>query len=419
MKNRLISLLRWSERYTKTDMVYLVSSGGWLVAEQVFAAFVTLSVGTVFGHIANKDLYGNYKYVLSLGGLLSAFSLSGIGTAITRAVAQGKEGALKQGVEHALRWSLGIPSLALLGAGYYLYTGNLFLSVSLCIVAVFAPLINSFSLFDYFLIGRREFSTSTLYSMASNVLVALGIIGAVLIEERAIYLVLAYFVINAALDGFFYVRSVRRAANNDREPGLLRYGAHLSGMTILSTIGSTIDSIVVFTFLGPAQLAVYAYAIAIPAQMIGLFKNITPLSSPKFAQRSLTEIQGGMWHRLILLAGLAAVCSLFYILAAPWIFHILFPVYGSSVTYSQLYAVSIVLMAMTYPLISALQAHQKIKELHIASNSTPLTIIVILPILAYFWGIQGVIISQVLARAVGLGVALWQFWAVTDSSAHS
>jgi O-antigen/teichoic acid export membrane protein len=416
LRDRLYAFLRWTERYTKTDMVYLVQGGGWLFLEQAAAALITLGVGVVFGHYASKDLYGNYKYVLALGTLLSAFSLSGISTAITRAVAQGREGAFAQGVLLALRFSSGIPVLAL-GAGlYYFLQGNLFVALGLCIVAIFAPLINSLSLFDSFLVGRKEFGRSTAYSICSNVLVSAALIAALLLSHRAIYVVLAYFVMNALLDAFFYWRSVRRARNAEGDPDLPRYGFHLSIMAAISTISSTIDSIAIFTLLGPAALAVYAYAIAIPAQMTGLLKNIVPLSSPKFAQRSFTDIQRGIWGRLGLLAAVSALGILAYIAVAPFLYRILFPVYMSSVPYSRAFAISIAFVALTYPLTSALQAHQKIRALHFASNTGPIMLIATLPALTYFWGLEGAILSQLISRLAGLGMTLWQFARAKDAA---
>ena len=35
LKKRLVHILRWSERYTKTDMVYFASGNFWLITSRV------------------------------------------------------------------------------------------------------------------------------------------------------------------------------------------------------------------------------------------------------------------------------------------------------------------------------------------------------------------------------------------------
>ena len=45
MKESLIRLLRWSERYTQTDMVYLTTNSAWVLLGQVatsLTAFIVL-----------------------------------------------------------------------------------------------------------------------------------------------------------------------------------------------------------------------------------------------------------------------------------------------------------------------------------------------------------------------------------------
>ena len=41
-RNSLIRLLRWSEKYTKTDMVYLAHTGFWSNLNAFFTAFLSL-----------------------------------------------------------------------------------------------------------------------------------------------------------------------------------------------------------------------------------------------------------------------------------------------------------------------------------------------------------------------------------------
>jgi O-antigen/teichoic acid export membrane protein len=410
-------VLRWSERYTKTDMTYLAKSGGWLVTGQVVLMGVSLAVAIVFGHFVSTDAYGNYKYALTLASILGVLSLSGLATSVTQSAAKGYEGALAQGFSLNMRSSLLLAAAALAGALWSFLAGNNFVAASLVIIAVFAPLLNSFTLYSSYLIGLKDFKQDTIYNIIDGALPALFLIGVIFFTRRAIILVLVYFVANMAVTAFFYFRSLRLAKNNKHDPELLVYSTHLSVMNIIDTVADKIDSISVFMLLGPAPLAIYSFAIAIPEQIKALIKMMGPLSIAKFAERSMAEIDKTIWRRILVFALGFGICVVVYILLAPLIFRILFPIYIPSTGYSQLYALSMIFAAVGIPFGTIFQAHKKTKELYITSLVSQLLLIVFLPILTFEYGILGTILSQLLYRGIGMVIAIWQFFAIKRSAA--
>ena len=60
IKNRIILLLRKSEKYTKTDMVYLFSGGSWLVVGQIISSVSALALAVLFANLARVSIVG-YK----------------------------------------------------------------------------------------------------------------------------------------------------------------------------------------------------------------------------------------------------------------------------------------------------------------------------------------------------------------------
>ncbi len=405
---KFVKLLRWSETYTKTDMVYLASGGFWLSLEVVSAAVFSFVLAVVFGHYATKDLYGNYKYVLSVAGVIAAFSFSGIGTAITQSASRGKEGALKQGFSINLRWSAPMALLSLGIAAWYSLQGNSFVAISMCIVAISSPFLYSYSLFDNFLIGRREFSRSALYSMLGNFAAMAILIVALFLGGRAIALVVAYFAVNLGTAVFFYYRTLSTARNDQTDPEMFNYGFHLSVMGIIGAIADKIDSIAVFILLGPAHLATYTYAIAVPEQIKAIVKMITPISMPKFAQRSIVDIKKDIWSRMLILACALMLIVVVYVAAAPLLFRILFPVYIDSTIYSQIYAASVILTFIT-PIAAIFQAHKKTRQLYISTNVPALLLIVFLPLFTYIWGVAGAIAGVMIYRLITVIITCYLF----------
>src|SRR5579872_3261570 len=104
LRERLYSILRWSERYTRTDMVYLFKSGFWLQTSSFSIALLSFLLYVVFGRVLPKDVYGNYQYLLSLASIASAFTMTGMNTAVMRAVARGFEGTFLASLRIQLLW---------------------------------------------------------------------------------------------------------------------------------------------------------------------------------------------------------------------------------------------------------------------------------------------------------------------------
>ncbi|HUO50620.1 MAG TPA: oligosaccharide flippase family protein [Candidatus Paceibacterota bacterium] len=416
-KQKLMRLLRWSEQYTRTDMVYLATSGFWLTVGQVGAIIFSLALAIIFGHFATQDTYGNYKYVINIGSLLSALSLSGMGTAVTRASAQKKDGVLSQGFRLNLQWSFPMVIAGLFASAYYYHAGNTFAGSGIALVSIILPIINSFTLYDQFLIGKREFRLDVLFSVGS-LAVTTSLIGITLLyfSQRAIVLIGMYLLANLATDMLWFWITKRKAQNSEEDPELLNYSFHLSVMSIVGAIADKIDSIAIFTLLGPAQLAVYSYAIAMPEQIKGVVKNVAAASLPKFAKRPISEIKETIDWRLMQFVAILTVIAAVYVIICPLLFKYLFPVYVASIGYSQLYVLSIVFVAIINVLIAILESHQKVKQLYYATNVAPVILIITLPVLTFYWGVLGAVVAQIIYRVTNAAVAYWQFASVSSEA---
>src|SRR3989338_1976898 len=139
VRGRLYRFLRWSERYTKTDMVYLASGGFWLTLGQIISSAATFGLAIAFANLLPKETYGTYKFILSIAGILSVLTLPGMMTALTQAVARGFEGSVIPALKLRVRWGMlaGLGNLVV--ATYYYFNGNTKLTISFLIVAAFLP----------------------------------------------------------------------------------------------------------------------------------------------------------------------------------------------------------------------------------------------------------------------------------------
>src|SRR3989344_4009783 len=118
-RERLYRFLRWSERYTKTDMVYLASGGFWLALGETVSAPSTFILAVAFASLVPPETYGAYKYLTSMAAMFAIFSLPGMGVAVTRASAQGNEHVIHSATRSRILFSLIGTVVALVGSGWY------------------------------------------------------------------------------------------------------------------------------------------------------------------------------------------------------------------------------------------------------------------------------------------------------------
>lgn len=401
MRQKIYNLLRWSEKHFKTDMVYLAKGGFWLTLRHIISFFSSFLLTIAFANLLPKETFGVYKYVLSVCGILTIPTLGGINTAVIQAVARGYEGSLILALKTKIRWGM-LGSLAsLILAGYYYFQGNTTLAISFLIVAVFLPIMDSFAIYDSLLQGRKLFRISTRYGIISQIISVISLIGAIFFIKNLFLILLAYFAPWTILRFIFLKITLKKfQLNEQKDPQTISYGKHLSLMSILPAISQQIDKIFLFHYLGPAQLAIYSFAIAIPSQIKNPIKNLQVLILPKFSEKQTKEINKGIFDKSIRLFAFLSIITLAYILAAPFIFKVFFPNYIEAVFYSQIFSVSIPFLIVILP-FSLLQAKLAKRELYQFNISKSIFQIIILFVLIYYLGIMGAIIAKILAEIYG------------------
>lgn len=403
--SRLYRLLRWSERYTKTDMVYLVSGGFWIVLGQIVAALSAFILAIAFANLAPQETYGTYKYLTSIAAMFAIFSLPGMGVAVTRASAQGNEHVIHSTTHFRIVFSLIGTAIALLGSGWYFIHNNNELTLALLIIAATLPAFDTTTSYLSYLIGKRRFDLQTTYQAMTHIVGVAILIAALLFTDNILIILLAYFLPLATIRGAFYFATVRmipfkKQDNADTETR--KYGLHLTVMSILSTAASQIDKILLWQFLGPAQVAIYTFAIAIPEQLKGPLKGMADIAFTKFASQTPEEIRHNLpylWRKLRLYAIGVFCISVAYILAAPFIFALLFPLYTDSVIYSQIFALSLVTSVSSIA-VAILSAQKKTAAQYVLTTIQPLITIALLLMLVPLYGVMGAIVAIVISRFI-------------------
>ncbi len=406
-KQKIYNFLRWSEKYTRTDMVYLAKGGFWLTAEQVVTSLAGIILAIAFANLLPKETYGVYRYVLSLVGILSVFSLTGMNTAIVRTVAQGNEGVLASVLGTRLRWGVlgGVVSLGL--AGFYFLNHNITLIFCFLIAAVFLPFMDSLTIYESFWEGKKLFRMRASYNILVRVAAVIILVITLILTKNLVLILLAYFCSYTFLRLICFLATLKKSFSHHKDLETISYGKHLSIMNIMGMVSAQADKVLLWYFLGPVSLASYVLALA-PVDNIGsLFKNLFPLSLPKFSEQPLKAIQATLFKKITKLFLMIIPLGGLYIILAPWIFKFFFPAYTEAIPYSQFYIIAILIMIPQVPLGAVLAAKMRKKELYIVKFTSPLAEIFLLLILLPLYGIWGAIMSAIFTQVINFALLLF------------
>lgn len=402
LRTKTYNFLRWTEKWTKTDMIYFTKGGFWLTTGQMFSALSAFLLSIAFANLLPKETYGNYKYILSIASILSIPTLSGMTTALAQSVAKGYDGSLKLVLKTRIKWGLLSALASLILAGYYFYQGNNILTLSFLISAIFLPLMDPFNSYDALLVGKKLFRTSTRYNIIMKAVATIGMIGTLYLTKNIFLIIFSYFILYTSLRFIFLQFTIYKIRLNDQQDSkTISYGKHLSLMGVIDILAAQLDKILVFNFLGAIELGIYSFAIAMPEQIKGLLKGIQSLALPKFTQSKYRENRKSIIIKMFKLSLLVSPIIIIYIIAAPYIFKIFFPQYLDSVLYSQIFSISLITISASLP-VTFLQSQVATKKLWQMSLLSPTIQIFTLFIAIYFYGLIGMISARIINRFINL-----------------
>ncbi|MEK7614422.1 MAG: oligosaccharide flippase family protein [Patescibacteria group bacterium] len=412
LKLKTVGILRWSERYTKTDMLYLAKGGFWMTFGQTFSSIISLILIIFFANYLPKETYGTYRYILSLAGVLNVFALNGMNSAVARAVATGHEGALRTSVRYQFKWNLLMFTTFFVLGGYYFVNGNSLFATSFLILGIFVPFTLALNTYGAYLEGKKEFKFANISSVISSFMYAAGMLAAILFSGEVFWLITAYAVTTFASTLFFYIVILRKFKPPVAEAGeTLKYGRRLTFIGFIEPLTSQIDKIILAHFWGPAQLATYSLAMAVPGRLTSFIKVWVGLGSPKFATKMPEEINTVFYKRILQGMFIGAIVAFFYILFSPYLFKYLLPQYLDGVFYSQILAIGLV-FAMPNRYISLLLVSQKLSGTIFTTSLIQVVIKILLYVVLGIWGgIMGLVLAYVAVSFVGMliNIAMWRF----------
>ena len=393
IKQKIKEILIWSQKYTKTDMIYLAKGGFWLTFKQVISSITSIILTIVFANFITKETYGTYKYILSIVSILAIFSLPGINTSLTRSVAIGQNGSINKIFFEKIKYGLIASFLSLLIATYYFIQNNFILGFCFIIPTLFIPFMESLNIYTSILQGKKKFKKISQYEIISQVIFSIIMIIVVIFSKNIFLILLTYFIINTILRFIFYKKTnEKKELEAEVENKIISYGKNLSLINLIEIIASQIDKILIWNFIGSSELAVYAIATGIPIQIESFFKNINTLAFPKLTTRSIFEIKKSLYKKICnFLILIIPIITIYYFLS-PVIFKIFLPEYLESIPYTQIFILHLIFIPIG--LINYIFIAKAMKKnIYISKISFSIIKIILLLVLLPKFGVWGAIIA--------------------------
>jgi len=407
MKNKAIRFLRWTERFTETDMLYAVKGTFWIIFGKAILALISFAKMMAFGRWAGQEVYGTYSFIISMLAILSIFSLPGMETSLVKAFAKKRDGTLKLATKERLKFSL-IGSLASLCIFFWYFSkGNSELSLAFLIISLLLPFKESLDLFSPFWTGKKDFKKRSIYTIVPTLVSTLAVAVTIYLGQSPALIVLSFMLSLSLVNLLFLALTLNQKENDETDPESIRFGKDLTVVSAISMLANNVDKIILWKFFGPIQLAIYSFA-QTPIQQIQGAIPIKDLALPKVGSQDVSQIKDGLIKKFKKLFFVSVPAGIGAIALAPLFYKILLPQYVDSIAYFQVFSIVIILSPFIL-LESALLAEMKKREIYIMQISVPLIRILLFLLLIPFLAIWGVVLAIIISQIIN-GVLSYYFF---------
>lgn len=334
IKQKIKEILLWSQKYTKTDMIYLVKNSFWTGIGKFFSSISGLIILIVLTRFVSKDIVGQYNFFLSILAIIAIFSIPGLNTSTIEAVAKGNDGVYKKTFHIKLKWSLlGTLFLFLTSLYFYFIKNSSDLSLAFLLAGFLFPFQYSPNFWKSFLIAKQKFKLLNIFSSIQSILYLLAMILTIIFSKgNFIYIILTYFVIQIIPTAIFYLLSQKHIKNDNENSDWKEYGFFLTKMQILNLLTSNLDSIMIGIFIDMKSLAIYSVGKKMITSLQGLIKEFSNIYLAKIAKREKINFK-----KYFYISILTFIFSIITIIFTPFIMRIFFPGYENSVIIAQLF----------------------------------------------------------------------------------
>ncbi len=345
----------------------------WVIWTQIISGFFAFITTIVLSNTLSKEVFGEYRFYLSIIPMLIIFSLPGISVAIIQSVARNKKICLSHTALTRIKYGF-IASFisAIISAYYFFIKNNINLATAFFLIAMSMPLFDSFSVALAYLKGKEKFNISFIYESTLVITLSLFLIIFSQLTENPIILLAIYILSHIIVHILFfkkYALKNKYTFNSEDTDKVIIFGKKLFPIDALGALGSSIDKILIWHLLGAQALAIYTVSLTIPLFINRAFSFIPQVLLPRLSRVNYSNKQDiyKILKRIALFFLLLLFIPLFYIPLSPYIFITVFKKYPEAIVSSQLMSIVIIFQIISAILWSMITANKNHKIMLIIS----------------------------------------------------
>ena len=393
------------------------TSGGWLLLQQLCIAPLSLFSTVLLAKVLSISDYGYYKYFLSVGGIISLFTLGGVYsiTQLNLQRGEGKYFSLGFKYRNLFKWFGFLVAISV--AGYYFYKGNYFFGI-IFIMFTIDQLLGVFDFYLTILNGKGDFKLLSILSIVNYffvyfVPIFVAYLGKIFFPGINIL----YFVVGSFLFMFFVCRFIAYKISLKKYPEFKNQNSNFQKEEIknfrkeiiLSSTAGNIGSLngsgtnaIIFNRLGPDAVAIYSLAITF-ADFVWTFSSAI-FGRITFDLAKMTEYKKSEDKKIHFLISFFkkylwfSILFMFICMALlPLVYKIFFFKYLFSVKYAIIYSISI--LGIIFSVAGAYYLEKRaFKFLNIYVIVSTLINLILVFLGAMYFGLWGVFIVAIVFR---------------------
>lgn len=264
----------------------------------------------------SKDLYGEYRVILSVLSFIGAFCYVGMGQAALMSATRGFDGNFTPLIKTKL-WANMLGAAAILLAAIYYATIRLEVGVAMGLLAaaLLFPISNLVDGWTSWLNGKSSFRELSVGRVSLSFLSPISLLLVILAGARDLWIIVTItFFATGVLNLLMLRRAAKKRISAQSDQDTMSYARHA---TIALAFGSllSLDVIILEHFHGAAEVATYAVALLLPDQLKVGFGLLNQAMAPKMygtaSFRKLLRELRPVFYKLVFVSLIIAAIGFF------------------------------------------------------------------------------------------------------------
>ncbi len=384
-------------------LLYMSKGAPILISRRVLQIVFGLLTFAVLARSLTKEQFAIYSLVFGYIAVLRLTTFPGLGSAIGQAFARGFQGEFRQAVKISLAGSLLGLVVLLCGAWWHYHTGRVETGRTLLIASFLFPFVTGLMFWRNAAVGSEYYMILLWFdTLSAGLKCGSVVVCAYLFPMNLTPVMIAALAAPASVNILATISQVKEiyVKNMACEKGTIKYGLWVTIFQIPSTIVQQLDKVVLFYFISPEALAIYAVALRIPELARGFTGEANATLGPLFArEKKYTRgIHQFSFKLFIFYLSLAVIGAIFVV---PYLLPILAgSKYAASIRYAQFMTVGVALGFLGDIRFRYIKSHLHRKNYFIVTFSKALFDGLIIIGFAYYFGLAGIVAAYVLKNLV-------------------